>query len=122
QWFAGGVADALPGGDGVAGERLDQEGEGEAARHVRGEVRVGEADRGETASGGGLRGGHDRRRHGPDLDADAAREVEPIRLGREDQLQHILLHANDSLWRNPQQARISGLALGLHSVTSKNYK
>jgi hypothetical protein len=30
-----------------------------------------------------LAGRHDGGRHGPDLDANAARQVEPVRLGRE---------------------------------------
>jgi hypothetical protein len=92
QRLAGGVADALPGGDGVAGERLDQEGERQAARHVGVEVRIGDADRGEATRRGGLGGGHDRCCHRSDLDADVARQVEPVRLGREVEGEHAKPH------------------------------
>jgi hypothetical protein len=59
-------------GVGLTGRRQDCA-FGSPARHVGVEIRIGEADRGETARRGGLSGGHHCGRHGPDLDADAAR-------------------------------------------------
>lgn len=45
-----------PGGDGVAGQRLHQEGEGKAARHVRGEIFGCGPQRAEATGGAGLGG------------------------------------------------------------------
>jgi len=50
-----------------------------------------DADRGEPARGRGLRRGHDGHCHRPDLDAHAARQVEPVRLDRKVEGEHASL-------------------------------
>jgi hypothetical protein len=74
--LAGGIADALRGGDDVASPRLDQEGEGQAPRHVGVEVAAGGADNAKTSGGCGLRGGKYGGGDGADFDAEAPRQVE----------------------------------------------
>ena len=62
----------------MAGQRLDQEGEGKAAGHVGVEIWFCRTERAEAPGGGCLGGGHDGRGDGPDFHADAAWEGAPI--------------------------------------------
>ena len=86
--LAGGIADAFPGEDGVAGQGFDQIGEGQAAGHVGVEVWFCRTQRAEASGGGCLGGGHDGGGDGADFHADTAREGEPIGLGREVEGEH----------------------------------
>ena len=79
--LAGGIAHPLPGGDGVAGQRLDQEGEGQAAGHVGVEVAARGPDGTQPAGCCGLGGRHDGGGDRPDFHAHIARQVEPVGLG-----------------------------------------
>ncbi len=76
----------------MAGQRLDQESEGQAAGHVGVEVGLGCALGAEAAGGGCLGGGHDSGGDGADFHADAAGQVEPVGLGREVEGEHGVLH------------------------------
>jgi hypothetical protein len=72
----------------VTREGLDKEGEGQAAGHVGVEVGLGCALGAEAAGGGCLGGGHDGGSDRADFHADAARQVEPVRLDREVEGEH----------------------------------
>jgi hypothetical protein len=92
QRLACGIAHTLPGSDGMASQRLDQKGEGQAARHVGVEVLGRGSHRAKATGGAGLGGGHHGVGDGADFHADAARQVEPIRLDREVEGEHRILH------------------------------
>ena len=89
--LAGGIADAFPGEDGVAGQCLDQVCEGKAAGHVGVEVWFRRTQRAEAAGGGCLGRGHHGSGDGADFHANAAWEGEPVRGGGKVEGEHGVL-------------------------------
>ena len=80
----------------MAGERLEQEGEGQAAHRVGVEIGLGGPQRAEAPGGPGLGLGHYGGGDGADFHARAAWQVEPVRLNLKVEGEHgieLLYHA-----------------------------